>query len=400
MLTKDLLIHRTVKGKLYPFKIKPKDIELKELAQTVLQVFQELQGEPYCRIKESLADITCSSPKVKAGLEKILLDLCQVTDLGDTLYENRWEYLRFAQKVRDEAQEMLSFEDFSRLMSSHFELSNEQLQERLYGDLPDQRPLANMPDIDSDWLCDRYNLAQVQGLVLRAKSLSVELRHVDLSFRRSLFRNLKFHQLLVENICDEDNCFSFDLTGPLGIFDMPQKYGLKFANFIPYILQAADFSIQGQIKLADKEALLQITPKDGLKSHYKQKSSYIPSDLQQCFDQFRAKYKPAKIDISSSFLNLGRQNYCFPDFYVEPTGKKDRVYIELFHRWHHGQIKSRLDLLEKNNSKDIRIGVCRSVYNRKELKPILDESPWFKKNGFLFRSSPTAKAIAQASLPN
>jgi predicted nuclease of restriction endonuclease-like RecB superfamily len=183
-----------------------------------------------------------------------------------------------------------------------------------------------------------------------------------------------------------------ELSGPLSLFDQGQNYGMRIANFFPHILNFAEFQLDGEVKWQNEIYQFYLDQKCAIKSHYKNQERYIPSELTACLDLFNQRYKGVKAEIGDGFVHIGRESYCFPDIALTYLDSGRAIYIELFHRWHASQLKSRIAALAKNPVEDLRIGVCKSL--AKELNSVLEGSEWFHKNGFWFRDFPTAQSLS------
>ena len=394
MLTKDLLISTKRSGRLYPKFIDPKDKNLRDLADQLINLYKRMKGFPYGQVKEKIADIHAETDKVKQGFEKILTDLSELKDDAADIEEFRWEVLKHAQSLReDELDE--NIRDYLGKIAESYHMTIGDLQTALYSDLPDFRRLNFDESITAPELIGRYNLAQVQGLIIRATKVVVTIGDCTTAIKRALFRSLKFHQLLIDEVEEKGKDLTFTLSGPLSIFSMAQSYGLKFALFIPYLIQLPKFKIEAEIKLTDKHYLLKIDQKTKLQSHYKPLKSYVPQEVEELIKKFNDKYDGYQAEVGSNLLDLGQKSYCFPDISISKKGDKaDPIYIELFHRWHFGQLESRLRALEANPPKfALKIGMCRSIDKKAELKRLKSENAYLVENGFDFKAMPPPKQI-------
>ena len=397
MLTKDLLISTKRSGRIYPKFLDPNDKVYLELAATMIGIFERYAGHPHYKIKELVSDVHSSSEKVKQGFEKLLVDGAEFTDEAASIEDFRWDVLKAAQTLREESSKV-DIRDYLSAVAERFTTDIGDLQSKLYSDLPDYKRLQLKKPITALQLVERYNLAQVQGLVIRASRITITIRKVSLTLRRALFRALKFQQLLIDDVKETDTSLSFQLAGPLSIFSMAQTYGLKFANFLPYVVQLENYEIDATIKLADKSYALKIDQKSGLRSHYQPLKAYVPQELADCIQRFNDKYPDYQAEPGNSLLDLGMKSYCFPDIEIRRKDSKSQpVYVELFHRWHFGQLEGRLASMARSSSTlDLRIGMCRSIEKKAELAKLKEGSELLRDRGFDFKSFPTPKQLLTA----
>ncbi len=392
MLTKDLLINSKKGGKIFPHAVKT-DRSWLSHGQDLINTFQSHRGRPFYELKESLLEIAAPHDKVKAGFEKILTDHTEFEENSEVIEATRWQIITTAQKLRDAG--ISDYKLYQESIAQSFDRDPNKVEKDLYGDLAEYRRIKTPPHVSSTWLIHRYNLAQIQGLVLRATRITIAVDEINLPTKRALFRTLKFHRLLPDKIAEYSGGLSFDLTGPLNIFDMAQTYGLRFANFIPHIVQMKKFKVHCEVKINQEYFDLTFDHSSGLISHYKELGGYIPEEFLLCLENFNKKYQPGKAKIADSFLDLGGQSYCFPDIVLQAASNSQPIYIEIFHRWHHGQLKSRLAQLEKHPVDNLRLGICQSIIKKGEMKECIEASHWGRDKIFSFREFPTPKKLAE-----
>ncbi|NRA44642.1 MAG: hypothetical protein HRU09_06760 [Oligoflexales bacterium] len=94
----------------------------------------------------------------------------------------------------------------------------------------------------------------------------------------------------------------------------------------------------------------------------------------------------------STIISLRKQSYCFPDLCFSHSGKEP-VYVELFHKWHKGQLEHRLQTLEKNPARNLLVGVARNLFKIPAVKKYVNNSSWFGDNGVLFSDFPSVKSV-------
>ena len=68
----------------------------------------------------------------------------------------------------------------------------------IYGDLPENDIVDKFKDISGRGVLELYNMAQVQGLLMRARELEITFRNPDTVKLRNIFKYLKFFRLLAE----------------------------------------------------------------------------------------------------------------------------------------------------------------------------------------------------------
>lgn len=396
MLTKDLLRHRRRGDKVYPGFISPRDPNLLAAAEILLGAFGEAPGQEMAALEEELEGIATGPKEIIAGLTKLLFDQCAFVEDDGTAEDFRWKIFQTAEKLRAE-QEFSSREEFESVLGLALGHDSTDLKSRLYVDLPEHRKILSFECISPEALLHRYNCALVQGLLLRSAKVEIKAKKLTLAAKRRFFRALKFSRLLsLVDTEGSDSALMVQLSGPLSLFQQAQTYGMRIANFFPYVLHLDNWELEAEVKLGERHLILSLNQDCGIQSHYQKRDPYVPPELSACLNQFNDTHQGAQLALAEAFVNIGRESYCFPDLMVTYKDSGRQVNFELFHRWHAGQLKGRLSALEKNPVMDLRLGVCKSLSKDGEVGPYLERSEWFQKYGFFFRDFPTANNLWQA----
>ena len=397
MLTRDLLRFRSRKGKIYPQFLDPDDASLQRAAEALVEVFrqasaagstrQELTEETSLQLQSQQLD----NP-IGRGLEKLLLDRSEF-DTGDPAEQQRFResiFIQARQALREEAKALNpNLKEFWKRVEILQSQPVAQIQEALYADLPVQQRLLQFSPIGAEALLHRYNCGQVQGLLLNSEALELRLEHPDPGPLRQLCKYLRFHQLLAQITTDEQGIFQLRIDGPLSLFYKTQKYGLQLANFFPAILQQKNWQLRATVCFRQKPPLqLQLDPSCGIRSHYQQFHDYVPPEFQQISDRLKERQPEWQLELAGSFVPLPGDRYCFPDFVLQhQTGAS--VALELFHGWHAGPLRQRLQQLEEVQGVPLLLGVSNSLSKNPELGVALETSSYFQTFGFSFRELPT-----------
>lgn len=392
MLTKDLLNYRVRSGKAYPQFVDPRDSDLLAMSTQLIQLFQAADGKSVAEVEAELDESPWSSHAIRPSLTKLLFDRCDEAEDDGKIEENRWQQLILAQELREQ-NDFASLAAYQAAVAARLGQNLPDLTDALYSDLPEYRRLKNFVPLAPDALLHRLNCAQVQGLLIYALDVKVTIV-ADLAERRRFFRCLKFQRLL-STVEETDGGFKISLSGPLRIFQNTQSYGLRLANFFPYILQMPKWELEAELKIGTKQLALSLDSKVRIQSHYREATPFIPKELTAFITSFNERSDEWQAALGSDYVNLGKQSYCFPD--VTLTAKNgELVHLELFHRWHSGQLNSRLSALAAAPDQPLLLGVAQEVRSDKALDAAITRSTWFERHGFVFKNFPTPKAVLSA----
>jgi predicted nuclease of restriction endonuclease-like RecB superfamily len=381
----------------YPAFIADENTEAHNVSEQLIAVAQSSLGLSKAEFEERLQGEVDTSIPSFLGLKKLLLDKCVFESDSGSAEDWRWGKLIEAQTLRNQC-DFNSVEEYQRAIAAHFDMAFEKIGERLYSDLPDYRQLLDVSEASPADLINRYNCGQVQGLLLGADALVIKIKAPSISLQRGFFRSLKFHQLVVADLRNGETTASKDLEirvdGPMSIFEHSGTYGAKFANFFPRILHFPNWEISADLKLKQKAVRLTLNEKSKIKSYLSVATSYVPEELDKFVEGFNRAAKGWRAEIGGNFIDLGQHCHCFSDltFRQDPGAV---VEVELFHKWHAGQLSHRIEVLEKTAKKSMVIGVCQKIAKSEELEKIIANSPWFAKNGFFFKDFPTTRSVME-----
>ena len=378
MLTKDLLRVRSRSGKLLPEFIPAGSQVEMSLAEDLIQTARESVGTQSGEARASISDLAHGSVKSAAGLAKLVIDRLEVAEPEDEAAEKRWLVFLQAEKIRESTASRAEFE--SAVTKASGKIYSE-LSTGLYSDLGDARAVVSFKDIKPEALIDRYNLALVQSLLLRAESVIVRLKKSTLAERRRVFRALRFHRLM-----------PLELGGPLSIFGAANLYGMCIANFIPHLFLSATWELEASILLKNKKQTLKLTEKSGLVSHYKLTGSWMPEEFSAFGKAFAARASEWQIESTSDPLILGNGQWCLPDFTFK-NSKGLIVHLELFHKWHAGALSARVNSLAGLPRKDLILGICRQLIKNKEVVNDVEKLKSISHHTLLFTEFPTPVAV-------
>ena len=391
MLTKDHLKVRFRAGRIKPVFINTDDQELLDFAAWLIGSATKAIGLTTSELASKFA--SKASTPAELGLIKLVQDRLQFAGEDEAISEFRWQCLTKSEAFRNQGA-CETLEEFQKAMATAMDEPVGILSDRLYGDLPSLRQIIGFKELTAAELLQRYNTGLVQGLLLKAEKLTIDAPAASLSEKRVLFRALKFHRLIAEvDHSKSGSGFSFALSGPLGIFEQGQLYGMRLANFFPHLLHLSQWKVTADVVFKKHPAVLSLDQKSGLVSHYRRQSSYVPDEYATFLKNFtKASEGRWSLQAGDEFIHLGSESYCFPDF-VAINKEGTRVAVELFHKWHQHQLEKRLENLSRDSTTPLILGIARQLSRSLETSKCNPESPGLADRYFTFVDFPTAKTL-------
>ena len=345
MLTKDLVSYRLKSTKIIPHFVDTDDAQLLHFSKQLLDLFNEGMG----RTKEDLdaeSELYIQGQtdlKFAKGLYKIILDHAQFTLAEENAAERRHKILQAAAKQFQcpvENHEIQSLEDYKQAVSLE---SQQDLSTALYPDLPAFEKLSKIKAFYPKQLLQRYNMAQVQALLLSTHSLTLTTSDMSAANLRRIFKCLKFFRLLAEIKQTKDKT-TVTIDGPLSILQGSRKYGLQIASFFPVICLLDEWKISAKVKPKRAVKNLTLDQSSGLISHYQHMSAFVPEEVKLFAKHFDSTVEDWHFVKESPFIKRSKGRLIFPDFSLQHSSGVT-VYLEIFHRWHRGPLTQRLEEL-------------------------------------------------------
>ena len=237
-----------------------------------------------------------------------------------------------------------------------------EVAELMYADRQGAQLLAEFEKPSPEALIERYNVAQVQGVLYAAKELVVDLdRGAD---ARLVFHYVK-KMALIYHLEPTPHGYRLRLDGPLSIFGGTRKYGLRLAKFLPGLLLTSPWRLSANVEWKGRDALLELdSEKNDLTSHYLgPKDANEGDDVRDAFVRAWERAKDTggwDLEAGSGVLPFPElKTALVPDFTLKnPAG--DEVHLEILGFWSERNLVERVALLREAGARGHRVLVAAS----------------------------------------
>lgn len=370
MLTADLLRAR-VKGKtLGPSLIDPARTELRNAAAELLVIFERALDQGFTRgeLDDVLGAWTFEQrgPKIAKGLAKVMQDR-STFEVRSPLppVELRAKVFRAARAAGPLALEQGVLgrpvaDDIFATVAQELGCSLEDVRGALYADLRQHERLIACDVPDPEWLLHRYNVAQVQALLLRATEVRLRLKDASVPRLRQLFRYVKFHQLM--HLARRDGPWlEITLDGPASLFKQSTRYGMELATFFPAVLlQECPWELQATVlwTKARHRKTLTITHQDGLVGHYADRGAYRTREQEMFEERWAVRKTPWTLQPGSEPIELGGKGVLIPDYTLRHEDGRV-AHLDLVGFWRREALEQKLQLLERYGPGNVMVAISR-----------------------------------------
>ena len=357
------------------------------LAAALTAIFRE--GHNKCRSElAALTKALCAAahdPKFASGVEKIITDSAEF-DAPDPEVDyaamRRELFLRSGAALKKEG-------DFSE---EHYRSLYPHPAQDIYGDLPDFEVLRSFREMTPQGVLQRYNTALVQTMLLYTSKLTLTLSDPEHGELRKLVRFMKFFRLLAVIRSCGRNTIELELSGPGALLENARKYGLLLASFFPAVPLLKKYKLSAELEIRSRKGRLELDQSSGLVSHYTNISAYVPEEIRLFHRLFREKGADWCIVGETPFIHMGKEGICFPD--LSFRNESDEVcHLELFHRWHKGELPKRMEFMEKNPEIPLIAGIDRGAVSEEKWTDLVRTFPGAAERCFRFRDFPGVDTV-------
>jgi uncharacterized protein len=339
MLTGDLLRATRRKGRIQPRLVDPSDLALLGTAAGLIAEVHAHIGRSRGEL-EHVLDIHApagAEHAVERGLVKLLLDRCTFETRAKTnpevLREALFDRSTAAWRSRPLAELPVWRAEVVNAVGASYGLTQAGVEDALYADLEANQGLIAFETLPPERLLLRYNVALVQGLLLRADGMNVLAPWPEPGRVRQLFRWLKFFGLLFEVTRTPDGSLHLSVDGPLSVLEHASRYGLNLAQFFAaLLLWQGPWSLTAQLRVGKRaqNAELVLEPHPWLKSPLPDQGAWVPEAVRD----FVAAFNAREVDCgwlarpAERIVRLSGNAYLIPDFEFVQMESGRRVLME------------------------------------------------------------------------
>ena len=369
MLTSDLLQTRNHGPYIYPRYIKTEAPRAQALAEQLIAIFGDHQGKTRRELSDALNQYAQDSTdyRIQRGLAKLLRDdRCEFSERSVAPpAEVRERVFGLARKnhpvvLQPDLIHPVSRNDILAEVASEYKTDVEQLAWAVYADLPDNHLLTRFEPPQPEWLLERYNVALAQALLYRCIRMKLSvLRNIPSRYKQ-LFKFVKFYQLMHTIQGDLDSGYEIVLDGPVSLFRLSQKYGLKLAVFLPALLLCTRWKMEAEIVAADGERrFFPLDESAGLHSHYRDSTVY-DSLLERTFaERFGEIESGWEIEREVAIINL-KDTVFIPDFAFRHADGRTAL-LEIVGFWRPDYLARKLMKLKRSGRTDMVVAVSADL---------------------------------------
>jgi len=358
MLTGELVRVRVIKKELRPSFI-ARDRH-RATTDELLRIYREGIGQTREALSEQVKELVGdrTDHKITRGMAKLIEDRAEWASESPVppaeLRERLWTRVAAApSRSRAEAAYLA--------VGQELDLDADQLRRLLFADRKEEQELKSLPAIDTNWLMNRYDVALVQALLLKASELRAVLHAPQPERLRQLFTAVRFHQLMYRAKRTEDRV-EIVLDGPASLIRQNSRYGMALANWFPrLLLQTCRWEMEATV-LWTKRRLrksLQLNSDMDLHSHVRDTGAY-KTQVEGWFEERWEKLDTGwTLSRDGVILDLGGEGVVCPGYTLR-KGRKT-AYLEIVGFWRKDWLKRHSQRIRKHGPGNLVIAVSERM---------------------------------------
>ena len=351
MLTGDLVRGRVHRGKLRLALVDPDNSDLQDLSARLVAVFTLAPG---CSREDiqSAVESACEGPVhpvVAKGLAHLLWKRCETSaPPGPDAATLRSVVFRAAATARKEGTTPFPRETILAECGGPLGLDPAGVERALFSDLPSEEIIRSFEPIQAEQLIFEYNLALIQGALLRSTRVVLTLGRPRPEALRSIFRAARFHRLLVSTRRPTPGRVELAVDGPANLLEEIVKHGMQLACFIPWAMCQPKYHLAAEILWGPRRTpcLLEFTHLAGIKCVVPAPVSGPPRELLAFASLFTREAAGWTIDHEAEPVELD-DGYWVPDLKLIRSSDGKIVYFDFITRGKPQSVASHLRRLSR-----------------------------------------------------
>lgn len=351
MLTADLVRATCRSGQLHVTPLAGKQrVRAAELAAGYVAIAAAHVGKAQHELDEAFAavDVAPREAKLAAGLIKLIEDACEFEAESPIeprqLRSDVFTLAAAARRALSADQRFDRAAVLARAAEPHA-ATPERIEQALYSDLKSEHRLLRAPELSPEALLERYDLAQLQAVLLRAVKITAHVACASPAAYRDLFRKLKFRRLMFQISPGPAGTYRIDIDGPYSLFDSVTKYGLQLALMLPTLLAADRIAIQADLRWGKAKAPVSFNlERKGNASA--DDAVRLPDEVAAVLEQFRAPRDGWTARLADAVFDLPGVGICIPDLCFAHTSGV-QIFLEVLGYWSRDAVWQRVELVQK-----------------------------------------------------
>ena len=234
-----------------------------------------------------------------------------------------------------------------RAVADRLGVANADVERGMFADLRAAQRLLRRQPFDAGRLVERYESAQIQGVLLRAVSIRTVVRCSDQLQYRRLFAALKFRRLLyrLERL---ERGYALQIDGPYSLFEAVTKYGLQLALAWTAFRDCDEVDLEAEVRWGKARKPLTFNFEHRLKRRpLIQSTASAPGallgELEEIRDAVNRRENAWDARFADVLLDVPGEGICVPDLTFTHRASGWEAHMELMGFWSRDAVWRRVE---------------------------------------------------------
>ena len=190
-------------------------------------------------------------------------------------------------------------------------VSSVEIERAIYSDKESEQILLSVPDIDENILAQKFNLEQIETVMLKSVNLNIRTSSVH----SRLIRRIRSLGLLYTDSY-ENETHTISVSGPLSVLQHSERYGSSIALLVRYMVKFSGWELDADIilKSDQKKTSYRYHLDDSVSQYVESSVNWHPGS-----EQNGLEIDPAPVKIGSTLV--------FPDYLMDINGIRVNILI-------------------------------------------------------------------------
>ena len=373
MLTVDLVSLRRRGGvvELVPLNA-AREAQARALAEAGLVAARAHEGLPRVALAEALElamapadDANATERRLALACKRLLLDACDFA-VPDAEEPEALRATLFAAAAAARAEGRFAREELMEVAARERGVTVDELERRLFADLPEAHLVQRLDLVDADELVRRLALGQLQAVLLRATRVEVTVDATPTQLR-ALLRTAKLHQLLFD-VEPVDKGARLVFEGPLSLFSSVTRYGLKLALLVPAIRACRAWRIEATVRLRHRGSVERFVA-EGVGEAPLEQEQELPPLVARLSRELQEGDFGFQVELAGEVLRLPGTGALVPDLVLTDVNSGEQVFVEVLGFWSRPAVWRRVELVERGLPFTLVIGLSDRLRVSEEALP-------------------------------
>lgn len=340
MLTSDLLVTKSYKGKIEPVYA-TLDKENIEISSSLIDLFQKNIGKTYGELIEEIEGIEEMDYRLIRGLAQILERRCviRMNSVIEPATARRSVFEECKGAVSDVEERKGVIDMAAKKLSAEPSV----LEKALWADQEENLMIKEFQTITPENLLRQYNLSLTQTLLFKATGMEIQIE----DNYQQVFWKIKWLGLMYSI---QDGRIYLD--GPVSLFKMTERYGTALAKLLPTIMRGNRWGLKASIlkKTMQGKRIYDFTLDDTKRIFSIENNADIETFDSAIEKEFSLlNFNGWLVRREPAVLKAGQ--YAFiPDFSLERNG--NRIYVEIVGFWTPEYLRNKIQKINQLKEKE------------------------------------------------